>query len=199
MKPTTLLNPCELKNLYFSGLTFRFEKRLQLYFSKLYKNSKLLLLFFIFFIVAQLYINFKVGVVATPFLHYGMYSAKSDIPAAVEAWEIEIDNKRVELQALHQKSVDNLTDPLSKFYNLSNDSAVLYQTKRFLEAAYLPFNETNFHYSLSKEEFTRFYAKHLSKVLNVPVNDFKVYKSIYSVRKADFILISKNLFIHANY
>ena len=45
-----------------------------MFLQKVYKHSKLLFLAMLGFIAGQLFINYKHGVVCSPFYHYGMYS-----------------------------------------------------------------------------------------------------------------------------
>lgn len=166
-----------------------------MYLIRLYHYSKFLFFVFIFFICSQLYINSKIGVTATPFLHYGMYSAKSGLPSSVEVWEIEVNNKKVALQKLHPKIVDNILEPLNIFYNLAFDSGIVYQSKRLLTAISLPFNEANFHSSITKEQFQSSYLTHLRQILNISIDEVKVYRNTYNVRGSNFIQTRKLLFM----
>jgi len=168
-----------------------------MYLRKLYYFNKFLFFSAILFICCQLYINAKVGVVATPFLHYGMYASKANVPASVEVWEIDINNKKIDFQKFNPKTVDNIMEPLIKFNNLQYEEGITYQSKRFLTAVSLPFTDANFHSSLTKKQFDQFYTKHLSSVLNIFIKSLKVYKSNYDVKGSSFTQTSKTLFIYA--
>jgi hypothetical protein len=166
-----------------------------MFLRKLYHANKLLFSLVILFICSQLYINAKVGVVATPLMHYGMYSVRSNLPLTVDVWEVEINGKKIELQKLHPKTVDNILQPLNIFYNLPYDSGIAYQSKRFLTAVFLPFEESNFHSSLTKEQFENSYRKHLNNILKVHVNQVRVYRSTYAINGSKFIEFRKSLFL----
>jgi hypothetical protein len=166
-----------------------------MFLRKLYHANKLLFSLVILFICSQLYINAKVGVVATPFMHYGMYSVRSNLALTVDVWELEANAKKIELQKLHPKTVDNILEPLNVFYNLPYDSGIAYQSKRFLTAIFLPFNEANFHSSITKEQFQNSYLKHLHAILNIPVTEVKVYRNTYTVNGSKFIELRKSLFL----
>lgn len=163
-----------------------------MYLKKVFHYSRFLFFLTILFTGIQLYINLKVGVTATPFLHYGMYSSKYFLPSSIEVWELVVNTKKLNLQGYHPKIVDKILEPLNIFYKLPYDSGITYQTRRFLTVVSMPYKEANFHQNLTEEKFKKAYLKHLNMVLNVTIREIIVYRNTYSVTGADFKLTRKN-------
>ena len=64
-----------------------------MFLQQVYKYSKWFFLFMIIFIISQLYVGYKHGMVVSPFYNYGMYSEVFKIKDSYEIWEVEVNNK----------------------------------------------------------------------------------------------------------
>lgn len=86
-----------------------------MYLKQLYKQHKGWFLFVVLFIVGQLFINFKRGVVFSPFYHYGMYSEKMELEDSVAIAAISINNEQLEPFDFSAQEWDKLTMPIYQY------------------------------------------------------------------------------------
>lgn len=131
------------------------------------KHSKTLLFLMVIFIIGQLFINYKRGMVITPFFHYGMYSGVINIRNSYQIFEVIQNGKRLHGQDFTPEQWDKIMLPL-QYYAGTSKSNRLYETdiKRLLTKMNISSNDKNFITACNYQQFENWYKKYLSKITN---------------------------------
>ena len=69
----------------------------------------------IIFIAGQLFINYKRGLVFSPFYHYGMYSSIIKPATQYNIPEVFVDGERLAAKDFSPQEWDNIMQPVIKF------------------------------------------------------------------------------------
>ena len=123
----------------------------------------------IIFITGQLFINYKRGVVFSPFYHYGMYSSVIKPADQYNIPEVFVNGERLATKDFSPQEWDNIIQPVIKFYTQKEWNNNLWQTdiQRLLPFA----DAAKFTNSITEDEFNQWYQLHLQNIL-----DKKIYK-----------------------
>ena len=70
-----------------------------MFLKKLYQHNKFWFVVIILFIAGQLFINYKRGVVFSPFYHYGMYSSAIKPATQYNIPEVFVDGERLAVES----------------------------------------------------------------------------------------------------
>ena len=156
-----------------------------MYLVRLYKFSKVLFAFIVGCICLQLFINLKRGMTVTPFLHYGMYAEKFNLPNSVRVWELVVDGQKLNLSDWYSVNADYILEPI-RSYSSNQQSTVIYQQNisRLLTKFHVPFHPSDFDTYVSQPTFNAWYKKRLSTILKRNVSTIDVFESSYSVEGA---------------
>ncbi|QEC69536.1 hypothetical protein FRZ67_20345 [Panacibacter ginsenosidivorans] len=132
----------------------------------------------IVFIAGQLFINYKRGVVFSPFYHYGMYSSVIKPEAHYNIPEVFVDGERLAAKDFSPQEWDNIMQPVIQFRFQQGWNNAIYQNEiqRFLPFA----DATKFNNSITKEEFDQWYQLHLQNLLDKKINKVEVIISDYN-------------------
>jgi hypothetical protein len=166
-----------------------------MFLKKVYKKNRLLFWGMAAFATCQLFINYKVGLTATPFLHYGMYSSPFLPYKSINVWELEINGKKQTLSGYHPRIVEQILEPV-KVYLEQAYSNSLYDShiKHFLKL--LPLDSNSFTSHVTKKEFSDWYKQHLTRITNKEVTTVKVFESQYLVKKSSLTYNHKSLLLY---
>ena len=147
---------------------------------QVYKHSKWLFAVIIFFIAGQVFINYKRGVVFSPFYHYGMYSEVMNIKNSYEVLEVEQNGKVLRGQDFSPHQWDKIMLPLQYFAALGKSNS-LYQSdiKRLLAKIHLAAADKNFMISCNYQQFENWYRKYLQQITKQPVTSLNIRYHIY--------------------
>jgi hypothetical protein len=117
-----------------------------MYLKQLYNQHKGWFLLVVLFIAGQLFINFKRGVVFSPFYHYGMYSERMERPDSIAVLRIRSNQGELRPFDFSAQSWDKLTLPVYLNQNFQqHDSLCYYQNaKRMLAVMHIGTNENDF-------------------------------------------------------
>jgi hypothetical protein len=169
-----------------------------MFLKKVYAKSKLLFYGMVAFALCQLFINYKVGLTATPFLHYGMYSGPFPIYQSIEVWELKINGEKVVLSSFHPKKVENIIEPLRIYLQQDYSNSLYYShIKRFLKLSIIN-DSASFISHVPKEQFIKWYKEHLTKLLGKDVNDFQLFQTSYQVNKSFFTPRKQSLLVYGS-
>src|SRR5688572_14276632 len=97
-----------------------------MYLTKLFRHNKWLFSLILGFSIIQLFINFKRGLTVTPFLHYGMYSGKFNVPDSIDIWQFEVNNRQINLAIYNARIVDHIVEPVNTYATLNHKGISLY-------------------------------------------------------------------------
>ncbi len=112
---------------------------------KVWKHSKLLCTFFILFALLQIVINYKGGMVFSPFYHYGMYSAKATILPTYTVPVIYSKGKIVQGKNFTTQQWDKIFVGFNAFtQNKIDEQFTLTETKRLGEKFKIPLKSDAF-------------------------------------------------------
>ena len=153
-----------------------------MFLPQVYKHSKGLFLVMISFVMVQLFINFKRGMVVSPFYHYGMYSEVMPVKPTYQVFEIVVNGKVLQGQRYSQQRWDKIIMPVQYFASLQAKSNRLYsdEIKRLMGRIGLNTDEGNFVSICNYTQFNAWYKQYLQSIVNTQVNDVQVHLRDYS-------------------
>lgn len=143
------------------------------------KHSKTLLVLMLVFIAVQLFINYKHGMVVSPFYSYGMYSEVMNVKGQYRVFEITQNGERLRGRNFSPEQWDQLILPLQYFAGISKSNE-LYQSdiKRLLTKLHLSANDVDFISKCNYQQFEAWYKDHLEQITNKKTQSFSVvYRS----------------------
>ncbi len=152
-----------------------------MFLKQLYKNNKPIFILVVAFSLIQLFINFKRGMVAAPFFHYGMYSAVLDPKPTYYVWEIWINGKQLKEEKFNPWQRDLILQPV-KYYSSINASNQLYHTniQRLFNRVHLNPNSSKFLSNCNYPIFEKWYQAYLSKHISQPINQLSIVQREYT-------------------
>jgi hypothetical protein len=148
-----------------------------MYLKQLYKQHKGWFLFVLLFIVGQLFINFKRGVVFSPFYHYGMYSERMELKDSVAIAQITINNKKLQPFEYSAQEWDKLVLPiyLDSTVHSHNRTVFSQDAERLLKKLRLQpkekFFEVEWHCYI---DFMDWYKPYASKIIGDSINSISI-------------------------
>ena len=143
-----------------------------MFIKKLYQHSKLLFIAFMGFVTAFMVINYKWGIVATPFLQYGMYSKPVHIKDTLELYVLKVNNTDINWGGLSFSDKDKLQLFLKRYAIQQLVNEEVYTTM----GRYLPVTAGNYHNKLSDTIFTSWYKQLVAQIIKAPVVSLAVYR-----------------------
>lgn len=130
------------------------------------------------FITGQLFINYKRGVVFSPFYHYGMYSSVINPEKQYRVTEVHINGKRLAAKDFSPQQWDNILLPLEKFYAQKEWNNMLWQTDIL---RLMPFaDEAKFTNTITEEQFNTWYQLRLESITRKKIDSFHVRFTDYA-------------------
>ena len=179
--------------------------KIELFLQKLYNHNKLLFLGFVLFIIVQLFLNFKQGMVATPFMHFGMYSGPFKVQPEISVTEIIVNGEKLSAEDFSATQWDKIVLPIELYCSQHKRGKTFYHEdiKRLLARFHIPSNEKSFYLELSNADFLSAYQKVLSSIIGRDINKIEILRSKYRYLQindqASYLLInSKDFFEQCN-
>ncbi len=154
-----------------------------MFLKELYRYSKTGFFVVLVFLLAYIYINFKWGVVATPILQYGMYSAPSYLADTQEVYMLTVNKQPVNCGELSFVDRDIVQVCLNDYEKQQAVNAAVYHTlHRYLSFTGL-MNYNNYSNHLSDTSFTRWYRSKLEKIMRSSIDSLSVSKQNFVWRQ----------------
>ena len=144
---------------------------------KLYRFNKLAFFAFISFITAYIFLNYKWGLVATPIYQFGMYSGIEHTSGEYKTYAITVNDQQLNLNDFSAPQLDAMLIPIKHFKAQKENNAAVYKvfTNVFSKAGISGIlKDANFDNNITDGEFTHWYLRSLSKILNYTVNSFQI-------------------------
>jgi hypothetical protein len=149
---------------------------LHMYLKTLFNQNKFWFVVVIAFIACQLFINFRHGMVFSPFYHYGMYSDVMKPQQGYPVFGLVVDGEELKAKDFSPQRWDKIVQPLVYYtkhqqWNAGIFSEVHRLTRISDTAKY--FNK------LTKNDFTFWYKQYLSAMLGKEVMNVVIDSKIY--------------------
>lgn len=154
-----------------------------MFLSQLYKHSKWLFAAVVVFTVCQLVINFKRGMVVSPFYHYGMYSEVIDPKPGYEVFEVWANGQQLRGQDFMPWTWDKIIQPLTYYSSIPKSNQLFKDDiRRLMGKLHLAADEQQFLVSCDYPRFENWYKEYLAKILHQPVStvDLRLRTYTYS-------------------
>ncbi len=136
----------------------------------------------IFFIAGQLFINYKHGVVFTPFFHYGMYSEVMKANDDYAVWEIEANNKKLQAADFSIQEWDKIILPLQYYAMIGICNGVyLSDTKRLLKNIGITSDDKKFLNTCNLGSFEKWYIKYLQEITGTEIKNISIHSRTYQL------------------
>jgi len=147
-----------------------------MFLKQLYRYSKTACFIVIAFVLAFVYIFCKWGIVATPVLQYGMFSAPVHLNDTQEVYIIDANNMHVNCGALSFTNRDILQVSLAYYERQGAVNSSVYNTMhKFLGFTGL-MDEYKFTNYASDRGFTRWYWVKLEEIVGKTIDSLAIYK-----------------------
>jgi len=143
-----------------------------MYLRKLYQQHKGWFVFIVMFIVSQLFINYKRGVVFSPFYHYGMYSSIMRPQPTYDVTEIEVNGKILQTKDFSPQQWDKIMLPVSMNDSQQRWNSSLYNTliQRLAHAK----DSSAYVNNYSAAQFQQWYSSYLETILGIKINSVNI-------------------------
>ncbi|MDI9364805.1 MAG: hypothetical protein QM541_07630 [Flavobacterium sp.] len=149
----------------------------------------------IFFIVAQLVINYRKSFVVTPWYHYGMFSTPALQPDSLQVFQVEVNGKILQPLDFTPQQWDNVILPLNYFYNTTTDTL----WKKICRSVFRISNPNplapNYSIQLTTSEFYSWYQTQLQQMLPNKIASIHVF-SATAINKSSTLTITKKQLLH---
>ena len=151
-----------------------------MFIKQLYNYSKLLFLLMILFLTGQLFINYKFGVVVSPFLNYGMFSEVFTVKPQYQVWEVDVNGKRLQARDFSIQQWDKVILPIQYFYSI-NSSNELYRTeiRRLFNNLHITTDEKKFLQTCNYLQFEQWYRSYLERVTGSSIHSLAIHYHAY--------------------
>ena len=153
-----------------------------MFIKKLYQHSKTTCLFFVGFIVAFVFINYKWGLVATPVLEYGMFSGSFHIKDTQTVMQIYLNDKRLDYTQYSVAQRDMIGSyPVAYLSEKEINDATFATMKRLLSKVGIGrwMQKEDYVNHITDETFAAWYKTLLEKITGEKINKLEVYKQKY--------------------
>ena len=148
-----------------------------MYLKQLYRHNKLLFLGCVLFACAQLFINYKRGVVFSPFYHYGMFSGVIPVENKYNVTEVYVNEKQLLTKDYSPVTWDKIIQPVELFYKQPINKTLWQQDIHRL----LPFADSlKYVNQITETDFKNWYGKYLQSVLDKPIDSVRIVFANYS-------------------
>ncbi len=146
-----------------------------MFITELYKQSKIMFLCFSAFVVCFLVINYKWGAVATPVLHYGMYSGKYYVTDTITFYSINVNGKPLNASSLTVGEYDKLQNSIDQYVSYEQKNKMVYTTMHpyFHRLHLMDFSHGNpFIVAVSTKDYYQWVKNKIEDVIGQPVAEF---------------------------
>jgi hypothetical protein len=152
-----------------------------MFLHKVYRYSKPLFVFMLLFAVGQIFINYKRGLVISPFYHYGMYSEVMGVKKSYGVFEVEVDGRKLKASNFTLQQWDKIILPLMWYSSIRTKSNVLYsnEIQRLMDKLKISTTETAYLQNCDATEFYNWYKKYLMSFVNGDIVDLNIRYRIY--------------------
>lgn len=151
-----------------------------MFLKKVYNHSKPLFLLMILFSAGQLFINYKRGVVCTPFFHFGMYSSVMPVNNSYVVWEIDVNHKKLNPANFSIQQWDKIILPIQYYADIPNSNMVFKtDANRILNKLGINPRMERFISTCNYYAFEAWYKTYLEEIINLKIGTLKIHRRTY--------------------
>ena len=143
--------------------------------------------------------------VATPFMHFGMYSGPFKVQPEISVTEIIVNGEKLSAEDFSATQWDKIVLPIELYCSQHKRGKTFYHEdiKRLLARFHIPSNEKSFYLELSNADFLSAYQKVLSSIIGRDIDKIEILRSKYRYLQindhTNYLLInSKDFFEQCN-
>lgn len=156
-----------------------------MYLKLLYRYNRVYFFLVAAFIICQLFINFKRGMVISPFYHFGMYSQVMNPDVKYTVFEVVVNGARLQGKDFTPWQWDKINQPLSYFAGIpANNLFFKSEVQRITSKAGISMDSSHFTMACNYPQFIDWYKNYLERLLPGPVNSLEVYYRDYTFQQA---------------
>lgn len=135
-----------------------------MYLKRLYHQSKTWFVILLLFTMGQLYINYKRGLVISPFFHYAMFSSPVVPQSTYEVPEVWVNGKQLQTKDFSPNEWDNLVIPIVYYRYQQDYNAHVFVTgvQHFLHIK----DSTKYVNHITDETFKNWYIQQVRQIVN---------------------------------
>jgi hypothetical protein len=156
----------------------------RMYLKHLYRYNKAYFFLVVLFMMCQLFINFKRGLVVSPFYHFGMYSHVMKPAVKYEAFEVVINGARLQGKNFTPWQWDKINQPLAYFYSVpANNAFFKNEVQRLTAKAGVLLDSSHFILTCSYPRFIDWYKDYLGRLLSVTISQIEINIRYYTYNR----------------
>jgi hypothetical protein len=147
-----------------------------MYLKTLFQQSKLWFAVVVIFIICQLFINFKHGMVFSPFYHYGMYSEVMKPQQQYHVFGVIVDGEELKAKDFTPQQWDKIIQPVvyySRHQQWNRD--MFAQVHRLVGIN----DSAKYFNRLTKNDFNFWYRQYLSQIVGRDITSFSIQLKTY--------------------
>lgn len=167
-----------------------------MFLKELWQHNKKATIFFLLFIAAWAYINYKQGAVAAPMFQYGMYAGKFYSSDTQHVIRIYVNDKLLDVTKYSMVDRDIMQISAQDYLRSDTVNKVIYTTmKRILSKVALGklMHEEVYTNQITDKKLTEWYVKILEKIIGYPVKELELYDQEYVLQNGRLVSISAPL------
>ncbi len=140
----------------------------------------------VLFAAGQLFINYKHGVVFSPFYHYGMYSDVIKVYEHYGVFEVKANGELLAGKDYSPQQWDKIITPLYYYKNIRENSNKMYENdiERLMKALHLSPDEKHYVQTCDEASFISWYKRNLENITGKTIQDVHVKFRTYSYSNA---------------
>lgn len=147
-----------------------------MYLVKLYKQHKGWFVIVLLFAFGQLFINYKNGVMFSPFYNYDMYSYPALPHRQYQVVQISVNGKLLQPEDFSPNEWDNLVQPIISFNKQDSWNRLIFDTE---VQKFLPIHDSAlFTNSIKEKEFANWYRKQVINIAHIKDTNCQVTVSM---------------------
>jgi hypothetical protein len=160
-----------------------------MYLKELYHHHKFWFLITVLFIIGQLFINYKRGVVFSPLYHYGMFSEVINPQRNYTVTEIFVDEKLLRTKDFSPYQWDKIALPVNMFYTQQQWNSTIWQ--RDIHRLLRITDSSKYLNNITEASFKEWYKNYLQTILHQTISTIKIQFTNYEFDGKELKAVSK--------
>lgn len=148
-----------------------------MYLRQVYHHNRIWFAVILLFILCQLFINIKRGLVFSPFYHYGMYSGVMKPDNNYPVVQIIADDDTLQTKDFNPQQWDKIMQPVLYYTKHKEWNENMY---RELERIMAISDTVKYVSNVQKKDFFDWYRKYLSQILDKEVRSLVIQQKTYT-------------------
>jgi hypothetical protein len=155
-----------------------------MFLKKVYNYSRGLFLFMALFVIAQLFVNFKQGMLLSPFYHFGMYSEPFKLEESYNVFEVRQNGKLLQGKDFSAQQWDKILLPIAYYADIKTNNILFEkEVKRILAKLHVAPDQKQFLETCDYNQFENWYKTYLQNITAISTTSIDVTSRLYTFKE----------------